>query len=140
MRTVVLVGLLLVAACAQTSCAPANPSAASLTGRWKVDWKCGVETLDLRADGTYVYAIEFAAGGRATDSGSWRLMPGKSRLRGAEVVLLNAIETCSVFGEKTEKASRGDRSLEAMHEYGRTLLLFNPDIQGFARDRGDRAK
>lgn len=67
MRSLTLTGLLLFAACAQTSCAPANPSAASLTGRWKVDWKCGVETLDLRADGTYVSAIEFTAGGRATD-------------------------------------------------------------------------
>lgn len=134
MRTVVGVGLVLFAACTQPSCAPANPSAASLTGRWKVDWKCGVETLNLRADGTYVYDIEFAAGGRATDSGSWRLVARKSRLRGAEVVLLNALETCSVFGEKIEKVSRGDRSLEAMYEYGRTLLLSNPDIEGFARN------
>ena len=92
-----------------------------------------METLDLRADGTFVSAIDFAAGGRATDSGSWKLVARKSRLRGAEVVLLNALETCSVFGEKIEKPRRADRTIEAMHEYGRTVLLFNPDIEGFTR-------
>ena len=127
-----IASLLLIAACPQ-ACAPANPSVTSLTGRWKGDWQCGVETLDLRADGTYVAAIDFAGGGRVTDAGSWKLAPKKNRLRGAEVVLQNALETCSVFGEKIEKPSRGDRALEAMHEYGRTVLLFNPDIEGFTR-------
>ena len=115
------------------ACAPTNPSAASLTGSWKVDWKCGTETLELRSDGTYSYGIDYAAGGRATDSGSWRLVPKAERLRGANVVLQNALDTCSVFGEKTVGAPRADRSLETVWEYGRTVLVFNPDTQGFTR-------
>src|SRR5262250_599124 len=45
------------------ACAPANPSQDAVTGKWKVEWTCGVETLDLKPDGTFVYAIDFAAGG-----------------------------------------------------------------------------
>lgn len=115
------------------ACAPTNPSAASLTGRWKVDWTCGVETLELRADGTYSYSVEYAAGGRATDSGAWKLVPKSERLQGARVVLQNALDTCSVFGERNAVPRRTDKSLETVWEYGRTVLLFNPDIRGFTR-------
>jgi hypothetical protein len=88
------------------ACAPMNPSQASLVGSWKVEWTCGVETLDLKSDGTYAYAIDFAAGGRLTDSGVWRITPKSERLSGAHVVLQNALEACSVSGDKLEPPNR----------------------------------
>ena len=87
----------------------------------------------MRGDGTYSYSIEYAKGERATDSGSWKLVPKRERLRGAQVVLLNALDTCSVFGERIAAPGRTDKSLETVWEYARTVLLFNPDIQGFTR-------
>lgn len=114
-------------------CAPVNPSVNAVAGRWTVDWTCGVETLDLNANGTYGHTIEFAAGGRATDSGTWRLVPKSERLEGAHVILQNAPETCSTFGERISKPQRIDRQLEAIWEWGRMILSFNPDIQGFTR-------
>jgi len=92
-----------------------------------------VETLDLKPDGTFVYAIDFAAGGQATDSGRWRITPKAESLVGAHVVLQNALETCSVFGEKVVQPARGDRELETIWEWGRMILSFDPDIQGFIR-------
>jgi hypothetical protein len=115
------------------ACAPMNPSQASLVGSWKVEWTCGVETLELKPDGTYAYAIDFAAGGRLTDSGVWRITPKSERLSGAHVVLQNALEACAVFGDKLELPNREDRALETVWEWGRMVLIFNPDIQGFTR-------
>ena len=51
------------------ACAPVNPSPSAVVGRWKVDWACGVETLELNANGSYSHTIDFAAGGQAADSG-----------------------------------------------------------------------
>ena len=115
------------------ACAPANPSQEAVAGKWKVEWTCGVETLDLMPDGTFVYAIDFAAGGRATDSGRWRIAPKAESLVGAHVILQNMLETCSVFGEKAVQPARRDRELETIWEWGRMILSFNPDIQGFTR-------
>jgi hypothetical protein len=115
------------------ACAPANPSQDAVTGKWEVDWTCGVETLDLKPDGTFVYAINFAAGGRATDSGRWWIAPKTESLVGAHIVVQNALETCSVFGEKLAQPERRDRELETIWEWGRMILSFNPDIQGFTR-------
>ncbi|SRR6266545_4274596 len=115
------------------ACAPANPSQGAVVGKWKVEWTCGLEALDLKPDGTYVYAIDFAASGRATDSGRWRISAKTERLVGAHVILQNALETCSVFGEKAVQPARRDRELETIWEWGRMILSFNPDIQGFTR-------
>jgi hypothetical protein len=57
------------------ACAPANPSRDSVVGKWKIEWTCGGEALDLKPDGTYEYTVDFAAGGRATDAGRWELAP-----------------------------------------------------------------
>jgi hypothetical protein len=92
-----------------------------------------VETLELKADGTFVYAIDFAAGGRATDSGRWRIAPKAESLVGAHVVLQNALDTCSAFGERAVQPARRDRELETIWEWGRMILSFNPDVQGFTR-------
>ncbi len=115
------------------ACAPANPSQDAVVGKWKVEWTCGLEALDLHADGTYVYTIDFAAGGRATDSGRWRISAKAERLVGAHVILLDALDPCSAFGEKVVEPARRDRELETIWEWGRMILSFNPDIEGFTR-------
>jgi len=92
-----------------------------------------VETLDLKTDGTYTYSIEFADGGRAIDAGRWNVVATSDRLRGAEVVLVNALDACSWSGEKVLAPARTDRRLETIWEWGRMVLSFNPDTQGFGR-------
>ena len=62
-------------------CVPVNPSAAHAAGKWKVSWTCGVETLELKTDGTYAYAIDFQGGGRATDAGRWTMVAKSERLK-----------------------------------------------------------
>jgi hypothetical protein len=116
-------------------CVPANPSASAIAGRWRAEWACGVETLDLEPDQTYVYIIEFRVGGRATDGGQWTVIASTERLSGARVVLHNALDACSAFGEKLARPERRDRSLEAIWEWGRTILSFNPDLPGFERSK-----
>jgi len=114
-------------------CAPANPSEHTVVGRWKVEWTCGAQTLDLNASGNYDYHIDFATGGQVTDSGHWRMIAKTELLSGAQVVLENALETCSAFGEKIREPTRADRALETIWEWGRMILSFNPDVQGFTR-------
>ena len=123
----------LAAFAASAGCAPVNPSKNAIAGRWKVEWTCGSEALELKPDGTFRYTIDFAAGGRAIDSGRWRMAAKTERLVGAHVILENALETCSVFGERMIQPERRDRTLETIWEWGRTILSFNPDIQGFTR-------
>ena len=115
------------------SCAPTNPPPTSIVGRWTVDWTCGVETLELNANGTYSYAIDFTGGGRAVDSGEWKLVATTKRLEGAHVILKNALRACSTFGDRAVQQGREDRELETIWEWGRSILSFNPDIQGFTR-------
>ena len=97
-------------------------------------WRCGAETLQLRTDGTFAHTVEFAAGGRIVDSGAWRVIPKTERLVGARVVLENALEPCSVFGEKLLQPERRDIRLTTIWEWGRMVLSFNPDTQGFTRE------
>jgi hypothetical protein len=68
-------------------------------GKWKVDWRCGKETLELRSDMSYTQAIEYPAGGRADHSGVWHAPPKPSRLESGHVILQDALEFCTVFGE-----------------------------------------
>ena len=115
------------------ACAPMNPSKSAVVGQWKAEWRCGLEALELKPDGTYIYTIDFAAGGRAIDSGRWKIAAKTKRLAGAHVILQNALETCSMSGEKAVHPERRDRELETIWEWGRMILSFHPDIQGFAR-------
>lgn len=115
------------------ACAPADPSPGGVVGKWKVEWTCGQEALELKPDGTYIYTIDFAGGGQATDAGLWKISAKTERLVGAHVILKNALEACSVFGEKAVQPARRDRELETIWEWGRMILSFNPDIQGFTR-------
>ena len=114
-------------------CVPISPSEQQLVGRWQVTWQCGTEGLDLRADSTYGQSIDYAVGGHATHTGKWKITPRESHLEGANVVLQDAMEFCTTFGEKLPEPERGDRRLQTVWEWGRSILEFNPDVQGFER-------
>lgn len=109
-----------------------NPSASDLVGKWRVSGECGVEELELRADGTYTYSVAFALGGRAANSGSWKVLPMTSRLYGAVVVLQDALG-CTLETDPVKRVARHDRWLRTLVEWGRTILSFDPDHQGFTR-------
>jgi hypothetical protein len=113
------------------SCVPVTPSDSQLRGRWRVVWECGTEAVELKTDGTYLQEIDYTAGGHDSHEGKWVTKPKESRLEGAHVVLQDALTFCTPFGEKLAQPERGDRDLEAVWEWGRLILSFNPDIQGF---------
>jgi hypothetical protein len=124
----------LVAVCiASFGCVPVQPSEQQLIGRWRVVWECGTEDLELKPDASYVQGIEYSGGGHATHAGTWRVTPKESRLVGAHVVLQDAMEFCTVFGKRLTQPERRDRKLETVWEWGRVILSFNPDSQGFER-------
>src|SRR5205814_8484769 len=116
------------------ACARVNPSATAVTGKWKVEWACGLETLQLKPEGTYTYTIEFAGGGRATEAGQWRIIPKAELFDGARVVLENALTPCSMSGEKLAEPERHDRQFVTIWEWGRMILSFHPDLEGFTRE------
>lgn len=115
------------------ACVGVNPSASDVIGKWRVSWTCGVEALELKADGTYAYSVTFPSGEAATDQGHWEVIPMESRLNGAGVRLKAAHLGCSPSGKRTKNGEREDRTLRTIFEWGRTILSFHPDIQGFTR-------
>ena len=122
------------AVCALSAgCVPVQQSERDLVGSWRVVWKCGTERLELGADATYTQHIDYAVGGTETHSGTWTVAPKDSRLSGDKLVLKDALEFCSVFGERLPQPERGERQLVTLWEWGRVILSFNPDNQGFER-------
>ena len=116
-------------------CVPVEPAEDRLIGTWRVERECGKETLELRADKSYVQSIEYAASGRASHSGKpWRMKPATSRLEGGSVVLQNGVLFCDPFDKKlAEPQPIPELQLTTIWEWGRLRLSFNPDLAGFAR-------
>jgi len=117
---------------AASGCVPVQPSEHELVGTWRVVWACGTESLDLRADTTYTQEIVYGDGGRATHSGAWAVERRKSR-PGAAVVLKDAVVFCTTLGKRLPEPTRTDRRLEAKWEWGRVMLSFSSDLEGFVR-------
>jgi DUF971 family protein len=106
-----------------------------LAGEWQVDGECGAEILELKADGNYTYTIAFSDGERVTDTGRWTVTPKRELLEGAHIQLQNALEPWPPSGENSGRSHRVDRQLETVWEWGRPMLSFNPDLEGFTRTR-----
>lgn len=105
----------------------------NLVGAWRVVWKCGIERLDFRSDATYTQHIDYGGGGTATHSGTWVIKSRESFLAGGTIVLKDALQYCSAFGDRLPKPEQADLKLETIWEWGRIILSFNPDMQGFER-------
>ena len=114
-------------------CVPLNPDQKSVVGMWTVESDCGVETLDLKADGTFAYEVRFPDGRRAVDAGRWRIDPPSDRLAAADLVLQNARQLCPSAGSPADPSNRYDRRLQPNWEWGRTMLIYDPDLPGFTR-------
>jgi hypothetical protein len=114
-------------------CIPINPSPTSVAGDWEVSWSCGNESLTLSAAGTYTHTIKFVGGDQESDSGSWVIKPKTGKFVGATLILQNALDYCSAFGEKIDHPKRQEIPLDTVWEWGRTVLIFNPDLQGYVR-------
>jgi hypothetical protein len=106
-----------------------------LAGKWHVDSECGSEILELKGDGSYTYTVAFPGGERVSDTGRWTITPKTELLEGAHIRLQNALEPCSPSGESMGRSHRADRQFETIWEWGRPMLSFNPDLEGFTRTR-----
>ncbi len=115
-------------------CVPLQPSVKQVSGKWRLARRCGTEHLELKADGSYVQEIEYANGARATQAGSWSIEPRHSKLEGAHIILHNAIIYCSLGDDRLLNPEVADISLETDWEWGRIVLNYNPDLQGYTRE------
>ena len=72
--------LVLTGTCVVSSqCVPVELGRDRLTGKWAIEWNCGKETLELKVDGSYAQAIEYADGGHAGHNGTtWQVTPKDS--------------------------------------------------------------
>jgi hypothetical protein len=130
-----MVTALILASLVCIGCWPAHPSSTDLVGTWKVAHRFGTEILILAADGTYKQRLEDKDRTLRANQGRWRVevAPAGRKLAGSRLVLEDAFIFATPFGDPEPKPSRGRWELEAVHEWGRMVLSFNPDTPGFVR-------
>ena len=115
-------------------CRPARLTTAELAGTWEVDHGFGREILVLLQDGTYIQKL--AESGRTVEHrGWWRVsQPADGEVfSGSKVILQDAFTFATDFGDREPNPTRSGRQLEAVQEWGRISLIFNPDLPGFER-------
>jgi hypothetical protein len=111
---------------------PRNPSARDVVGRWQVECEGGKQTLDLKPDGHYIYAVE-SPHRRLKVEGTWKIEPARESLESADVILHNGPDIC----EPVTSKNGGDVMLAPVWEWGYTELSYNPDTGGFRRIKSD---
>ena len=110
-------------------CAPYHGKPRDFVGKWKVTRDCGVERLELRPDWTYLQSIRLRDGRTGTHAGRWSVE--RDRL-----TLEDAFDWCGPFGNKTRDEPKArDIEYRTVWEYGQVILEFNPDLDGFRRER-----
>ena len=108
-------------------CSQAHPSKEQLVGAWKVEHNFGTETLVLLADGTYTQKLVKKGRQSTENKGDWEL-------RLSELILHDALVFSTPFGEREPNAPRRDWTLDTLHEWGRLILSFSPDLPGFHKE------
>jgi hypothetical protein len=127
-----LTAVVLLAAAFSLGCWPAHPANEQLIGTWEADHEFGRETLVLAGDGVYKQIFTRADGRIVENAGRWsRGTDARLSLSGLKVILRDARVFDSPSGDLEQRKS--DRELEAVTEWGRTMLVFNPDLPGFLR-------
>lgn len=119
------------------ACWPAKPSRDQVIGKWVVTHSFGREHLFFSRNGTYVQQMTYARGGIVVaNHGRWWITPalGKERLDGGFVVLGGALVFADAFGNEERAPERSDWKLQANHEWGRMVLRFSPDLEGFRKE------
>lgn len=115
------------------ACWPARPSVQEIVGVWQADHSFGSETLVLSNDGRYTQILVEPSGRKIENSGQWKVQPSRETLAGSKVILRKALVFANPFGNRDSNPQPQDWELEAVHEWGRTVLTFNPDLPGFQR-------
>jgi hypothetical protein len=115
------------------SCVAVERSREKLIGQWQVDWECGKESLELKADGSFIQEIDYAGGGHAIHTGkAWKVTPMPSSSVPGQVVLEDGADFCD-FGKRLKEPRLGERRLATVWEWGYFILQFNPDTVGFVQ-------
>ena len=121
--------ILLAALCFLAVCAPHHGKPKDFVGKWRCTRACGVERLELRRDWTYVQSVRLEDGRTGTHTGRWSV-------EGTRLTLEYGALWCDVFGDKiNDEPKIEDISYTTQWEYGRVILEFNPDLEGFTRER-----
>jgi hypothetical protein len=102
-----------------------------VVGSWKVDHEFGRETIEFRADGTFVQTMSDSGGSSVTNEGHWEFRKGD--VDGAVVHLESAICFADPSGHRSADRTPIKLDLLAVREWGRLTLSFNPDFEGFTR-------
>jgi hypothetical protein len=107
-----------------------------VAGKWVVDHRFGRENLVLSRDRTYVQRLTYARGGIVSNRGKWWIThaEGKQRFDGGFVVLGDALVFADAFGDELRAPERIDWKLQASREWGRMVLSFSTDLEGFRRE------
>lgn len=115
-----------------TACVEAQLSEQELIGAWQVEWECGIEKLEFKGDGSFVQEIKYHGGGHTSHTGKvWRIVPRKNRSDSGHVLLQDGVQFCSLSGDRLPKPIIINRDLATFWEWGRLILRFHPDFQGF---------
>jgi len=86
----------------------------------------------LAGDDTYKQIFTHSDGRIVENAGRWsRGTDARLSLSGLKVILRDARVFDSPSGDREQR--KYDRELEAVTEWGRTMLVFNPDLPGFLR-------
>jgi hypothetical protein len=117
------------------ACVPLNSSTRDVVGRWQVECEGGKETLDLKPDGHYVYAVE-SPRRRLTVKGTWEVEPARESLESATVILHNGPQSCE-NAVTFKDVPPDDARLDPVWEWGHAELSYNPDTGGFRRIKSD---
>ncbi len=126
--------MLLLAILLSTGCSPARPSKTQVVGTWKAQHNFGTETLTISTDGTFTQRLVEKNGRSSQNQGHWELVPVAEKFSGSQVLLHEALVFSSPFGERELDPHRTDWKLEALYEWGRLILCFNPDLPGFHKE------
>ena len=96
----------------------------------------GRETLVVSRDGSYVQQLKLDTGRSVSNHGRWWIAPAKpeERLDGGFIVLGGALVFADPFGNEEHTPERIDWRLQTSHEWGRMVLSFSPDLEGFTRE------
>jgi hypothetical protein len=114
-------------------CAPSHPTERELVGTWSTAHNFGQETLTLAADHSYSQSCTATSGSLVTNTGRWTLVTAKAACSGSMLELQAALVFVTPFGERADAPTPRTVQLEALRNWGRLELSFNPDLPGFTK-------
>ena len=118
---------------AMLGCAPSHPTERDVVGTWSTAHNFGRETITLAADHSYSQSCTATSGSLVTNTGRWTLVTAQTAGLGSTLELQAALVFVTAFGERAEAPTPRTVQLEALRNWGRLELSFNPDLPGFTK-------